>query len=92
MRSASSARKRGILVVAVVARRQRHAGLLHQLPWPPIFEPIARMARRWRADEDDAGLGAGFGELLVLGQEAVAGMDRLRAGSLGRLEDALAAR
>ena len=33
---------------------------------------------------------AGFGELRVLGQEAVARMDRLRPGLLGGVEDALA--
>ena len=36
------------------------------------------------ADEDDAGLGQRLGEGRALGQEAVAGMDRLGAGRLRR--------
>ena len=44
-----------------------------------------RVDRRGRgADEDDAGLGAGPGELGTLGKEAVAGMDRVRAGRARR--------
>src|SRR3546814_10862057 len=42
---------------------------------------------RRRADEDNADARAGLGESGVLGQKAVAGMDRLRARRLGRLED-----
>ena len=41
-----------------------------------------------RADEDDASLAAGAGEARVLGEEAVAGMHRLRAGGEGRRDDA----
>ena len=52
-----------------------------------VFEPIASIASARRADEDDAGLGAGLGELGVLGEEAVAGMDRLGARLLRRLDD-----
>ena len=47
-----------------------------------VFEPIASMALGGRADEDDAGLLAGAREGGVLGQEAVAGVDRLGAGLL----------
>jgi hypothetical protein len=41
------------------------------------------------ADEDHSGLLAGPREGGVLGQEAVAGMDRLRAGLIGDLQDLL---
>ena len=41
------------------------------------------------ADEDDARLLAQVGELDVLGEEAVAGVDRLRSGPLGHLDDPL---
>ncbi len=36
------------------------------------------------ADEDDAALGAGLGETDTLGEEPVAGMDRLCTGAAGR--------
>jgi hypothetical protein len=45
--------------------------------------------RRRRADEHDPGLGAGRGERGVLGEEPVAGVDRLRAGRPRRLDDPL---
>jgi hypothetical protein len=67
-----------ILVVAVIAGHQRHAGLAHD-----------RLRRRLRAhrgdgrgrrpDEDDACGRARRGKLLVLRKEAVARVDRLRA-------------
>ena len=40
-----------------------------------------------RADEGDAGLGAGLGEVGILGQEAVAGMDRIDLRFLGDADD-----
>jgi hypothetical protein len=70
-----------LLAIAVVAGRQRHAGLGHQ-----------RLGGRLAAHRADrAGRRAGLGEVLVLGQEAVAGVNRLRAGGAGRLQDAVAA-
>jgi hypothetical protein len=48
---------------------------------------MARIARHRRADEDDAVGRAGLGELLVLGEEAVAGMDGLGAGGQRRADD-----
>ena len=45
---------------------------------------------RLRADEGDAVLVTGASEALVLAQEAVAGMDRLRAGLLRNLDDLVA--
>ena len=63
--------ERRVLVLAVVAGHQRHAGLLHQaLGRRLVAHRRDRLGRR--ADEDDAGLGAGGGEVLVLRQEAVA--------------------
>ena len=64
----------------------RHAGLGHDLARPGLrahrFDRLGR-----RADEDDAGLGAGAGEVGVLGEEAVAGVDRLGPRLLGRVDD-----
>ncbi len=45
--------------------------------------------RGGRTDERDAGVGAGLGEVRVLGQEAVAGVDRVGARLDGRPHDAL---
>ncbi len=75
-----------ILVVAVVARRQRHARLGHQRLRGGLAAHRADGGSR-RADEDDAGGRAGFGEILVLRQETVARVHGLRAGGLGRIED-----
>jgi hypothetical protein len=88
MRSASRCQQRRVVVVAVVARHQRHAGLFHQRLAADLL-PMAAMAAGRRADEDEPGLGAGLGEVLVLAQEAVARVDGLRAGGLGRVDDAL---
>jgi hypothetical protein len=90
MRSASACSSAGVLVGPVVARHQRHAGALHELLGLG-FEAHVLDGRRRRADEDQAGLGTGAGEVLVLAQEAVAGVDRLRAGGLGGLDDAFPA-
>ena len=80
--------QRRVVVLAVVARHQRHAGLVHQrLGGGLAAHRRDRLGRR--ADEDQAGLGAGLGKGLVLAQEAVAGVDGLRAAGLGRVEDAL---
>ena len=73
----------GRLVVAVIARHQRHLGLFHDLLGFALGAHGADGGGR-RADEDDARLGAGLGEAGILRQEAVAGMDRLRAGVPGR--------
>ncbi len=45
--------------------------------------------RRRRADEDDPGGGAGIGEIGILGEEAVTGMNRLGAALPGGGDDAL---
>ena len=54
-----------------------------------VFEPIASIALGGRPDEHDAGVLAGLRERRVLGEEAVAGMDRLGARALGDVEDLL---
>src|SRR5258707_6269187 len=70
------------------ARHDRHPGLGHDLPRAGLRPH--RLDRLWRrADEDDPRLGAGAGEIGVLGEEAIAGMDRLRPGLPGRVDDLL---
>ena len=52
-----------------------------------ILSPIASMAPRVGADEDDPRLGAAPGEAGVLGQEAEAGVDGLGAGLVAGVDD-----
>src|SRR5262249_47399571 len=71
---------------AVAAWQNRHARLLHHAPRARL---VAHQADdlRVRPDElDVAGL-ADFGEIRALGQESVAGMDRVGAGDLGGADD-----
>ena len=75
-----------ILVVAVIAGSQGHTGFLHQLLGFGLGAHGAQRIHR-RADENDAVLRAGLGEVLVLGEEAVARMDGLGAGRQGRSDD-----
>ncbi len=77
-----------LLVVAVVAGRQRHAGLGHQCLGGRLAAHRTDSRCR-RADEDDAGLGTRVGKGVVLRQEAVAWVHRLRTGGLGGAEDLL---
>ena len=72
----------GVLALAVVARHERHAGLLHQ---PLRRRLVAHRGDRLgrRADEHDPGALARRREVLVLSQEPVPGVDRLRARRLG---------
>ena len=59
-------------------RNDRHARLVHQRPRADLGpHRVDRLGRG--ADEHDAGLGARAGERRVLGEEAVAGVDRLGA-------------
>jgi hypothetical protein len=55
------------------------------------FSPIARIAAAGGPIEDEAGGLDRLGEIGVLGEKAVAGMDRLRAGLARRVEDAVGA-
>jgi hypothetical protein len=63
-----------------------HAGGLHGVLGADL---VAHQADgfRARADEDEAGFLDALGEVGVLGQEAVAGMDGLGVGDLGRRDD-----
>ena len=70
------------------AGHDRHPGLGHDLARPRLRAHRFDRLRR-RADEDDARLVAGAGEVGVLGEEAVAGVDRLGARLLGGLDDLL---
>ena len=72
----------------VRARHERHACRRRDRT-RLVLEPKAPELIRRRPDEGDAARRALLGELGVLAQEAVAGMDRLRAGLLGRIEDPL---
>ena len=72
---------------------------------PPLRHRLARLAPYrpsdhrggWRADEDDAAVGADLGEAGILGEEAVAWVNRVavgeqrRADDVGNVEVALAA-
>ena len=89
MRSRLLGQEFRLLAVAVVAGRQRHAGLFHQRLGGGLRAHGADGGGR-RPDEDHAGALARLGEILVLGKEAVAGMDRLRAGLLRHFENAFA--
>ena len=75
------------LLCAVIAGHQRHAGLCHQR-FRLGFRAHGADRGRGRTDEDDAGGLASGGEIGVLRQEAVAGMDRLRAALLRGIDDA----
>src|SRR5581483_5659037 len=73
---------------AVGARDGRHAGLFRQLP--RLHLAAHQMDRLWRRpDEADAGGLAQMRELCVLGKEAVARMDRVRADALREAHDLL---
>ena len=83
MRRASSAKRAGALVVAMIAGRARHARRHH--PRLGLALVAHRPHRRGRRpDEDEAGRGAAFGEVRAFGEEAVARMDGFGARSLRR--------
>ena len=65
-----------VLVVAVIAGYDRHAGTLHQR-LGRAFQAHGPHRRGRRANEDDAGARASFGEIGVLGQEPIARMEAL---------------
>ena len=80
--------QRRVLVGAVVAGHQGHAGLFHQaLRFGLQAHRQDRLGRR--ADEHQPRLGAGACEVLVLRQEAVAGVDGFGPGRLRGLDDLL---
>ena len=69
-------------------RHDRDAGLLGQVARLDLAAQ-APHDRGLGADEGDAGLGAGLGEVGVLGQEAVARVDRRDPGVVGDAQDVL---
>ena len=69
------------LVLAEIAGRDGHAGGDHQ-GLGGILQPHGADGGRGRADPDQAGGHDGLGEVGVLGQEAIAGMDGLGARGL----------
>ena len=72
---------------ALAAGHDGDAGLLGQLAGLVLVaEQLHRLVRR--ADELDLAVAADLGEMCVLGEEAVAGMDRLHVGDLGGADDA----
>jgi hypothetical protein len=78
----------GIVDLADEAGDDVHARRLGELL---RFDLVAhrRDRVRRRADECDPGLGAGPGEALALGEEAIARMDAVRPGLLGGEQDQL---
>ena len=87
IRSASSSRRAGVLVVAVIARDERHARARCISALAAAFEPIARIAEAGGPMNTMPGRLAGLGEFGILRQEAVAGMHRLGAAAARRVED-----
>ena len=76
------------LVGALIARHAGHAGIDHAPLGGSLVAHGGDGGGR-RADEDQAGVLAGRGKGLVLGEEAVAGMDRIGARLVRGLEDAV---
>ena len=68
---------------AIVARQNRHAGPVHE-HLGPVLAAHGPHGRRRRSDEDEARRRAGVCEVRVLGEETVAGMDRLGPAILCR--------
>ena len=63
-----------VLTLAVESRHDWNAGLLHQR-LGAVLQPHRADRRRGRADEDDAGVRAGVGEIGVLRKKAIARVD-----------------
>eukprot|EP01022_Parablepharisma_sp_SALTPOND_P017912 TRINITY_DN290_c1_g3_i4.p2 TRINITY_DN290_c1_g3~~TRINITY_DN290_c1_g3_i4.p2 ORF type:complete len:1276 (+),score=518.94 TRINITY_DN290_c1_g3_i4:24104-27931(+) len=85
-----AAQEVALLAFTVIARYQWHGRRFHQRLGGRLGAHGAN-GRGRRADEDQAGIGAGLGELGVLRQETIAGMDGLRAGSEGGGDDLVTA-
>ena len=84
-READFGRRRGKIgaLVEFDGLKRRHVRLAHQRLRRELVAHRGDRSGR-RADPDQAGVGHGAGEVRVLGQEAVAGMDRVGAGAGGR--------
>ena len=81
--------QRGVLILAVIARHQRHPGGFHQALGRTLRAHRHDCLRR-RADKHHTTLGAELGKARVFREEPVARVDGLRAGGECRLDDALA--
>ena len=75
-----------VLVVAVIARHDRHAGPLHQRLGRVLQAHRAHRLRR-RTDEDHARPGAAFRKFGVLGQESIARMQAFGADLLSQRDN-----
>src|SRR5690606_3133733 len=80
------------VLLGVVAQRPAaagHAGYAGRLHRADRFDLVAHQADGvgLRPDEHEAGLFDAFGEVRVLAEEAVAGVDGLRVGDFGRGDD-----
>ncbi len=73
--------ERIVLLIAVIARHHRHAGLAHQR-LGAVLQPHRADRGRRRTDKDHAGLRTGLGEVGILREEAVTGMEAGRAALL----------
>ena len=80
--------QRRVLIGAVVARHQRHLCRFHQ-SFGFGLQTHRVDGAGGRADEDQPRVGAGLGEVFVLTQKPVAGVNGLRASLLGSIDDAL---
>ena len=78
------------LIFAEIAGRCRHTGFGHEFLGGVFEAHRADRVRLW-ADPDQARVDNGLREVSVLGEKAVARMDRLGAGLLGGGDDLLAA-
>ncbi len=76
------------LIVAVITGHQRHPGGVHQRLGRRLAAHGVNRAGR-RADEDQPGGINRAGKVGVLGEKAVAGVNRLSTGGLGRGDDRL---
>ena len=72
--------RRFALVVAVVAGNDGNARPGHQ-PSGPLLVSHAPVDGTGRSDEREPGLGHGIGEVAVLAEEAVPGVDRVRSAA-----------
>lgn len=79
------------LIFAGVPRHDRHARGLHQFLGAGLAPHLAHRGRAG-ADKGQAGGFHRIGEISVFRQEAVAGVDRLRAAALRHLQDGVAAK
>jgi hypothetical protein len=82
--------QRRILVLTGVARDHRHAVVLHQVLGAGLGAHLAHRGRAG-ADEHETGGFDRFGEIGILRQKAVTGMDRFCARAFRSVEDHVAA-